>query len=185
MEINVWAPGTLSWKGKSFRCAIGRGGIAANKMEGDGATPVGALPLRQVFYRPDRLGAPETGLAVRALEPDDGWCDEPRHSAYNRLIKTPFNAGHERLWRDDGIYDVIVVLGYNDDPVASGKGSAIFLHVAKQGYEPTQGCVALTQADLLALLKECAEGARMNILTQAPPDSHAGHAGHAGQTGSI
>ncbi|MEE8351520.1 MAG: L,D-transpeptidase family protein [Rhodospirillales bacterium] len=179
MEINVWAPGTLSWKGKYFRCAIGRGGIAANKVEGDGVTPVGVLSLRQVFYRPDRLGAPETGLAVRALELDDGWCDEPTHDAYNRLVKTPFAAGHETLWRDDGIYDIIVVIGYNDDPVVTGKGSAIFLHVAKEGYKPTQGCVALTEGDLLALLRECADDTRMNILTQAPPDSH------AGQTGSI
>ena len=143
--------GTRSW-----RCAIGKGGTrpARDKSEGDGATPTGVFPLRRVLYRPDRLAAPETGLPVKAITPDDGWCDAPADPNYNRPVKLPYAASHERLWRDDGIYDVIVVLGHNDDPPVPGMGSAIFLHVARPDYGPTEGCVALALADLLDVLKD-------------------------------
>ncbi len=169
MKIIVCPPGNLTWKGANLRCAIGRGGIVTDKKEGDGGTPVGVLPLRRVFYRPDRLDRPETGLAVQALEPDDGWCDDPTDTAYNRLIKTPFAAGHEKLWRHDNIYDIIVSLGYNDDPVVAEKGSAIFLHVAKENYGSTAGCVALAEGDLLELLEECGKETVIEIL-KSPPE---------------
>ncbi len=163
MKIMVWPPGSLSWNGNEVRCAIGRGGITSEKKEGDGATPAGLFPLRRVMYRPDRMAAPETKLPLRALTPEDGWCDDPQDAAYNRLVSLPFSAGHERLWRDDYIYDVIVELGYNDDPVAPGLGSAIFMHVAAPGYGPTEGCVALGLKDLLALLGRCGEAATLSI----------------------
>jgi L,D-peptidoglycan transpeptidase YkuD (ErfK/YbiS/YcfS/YnhG family) len=131
-------------------------------------TPAGAFPLRQVMYRPDRLQAPETGLSVRAIDPSDGWCDDPRDPRYNQLIRLPCNAGHERLWRDDGLYDLLVVIGYNDDPVGAGLGSAIFLHVAKAGYGPTEGCVALALPDLIALLRACRPGDRIVIGAGSP-----------------
>ena len=168
MEIMVWPPGTLSWNGKQVRCAIGLGGIREGKNEGDGATPAGCFPLRRVFYRADRLAAPETGLPVRALTPNDGWCDDPDDPAYNQLIALPFTAGHETLWREDRLYDVIVEMGYNDDPVTPGRGSAIFMHVAQPGYDPTDGCIALELEALLDLLKVCGEGSVVTVSLEAP-----------------
>ncbi len=142
----------LSFAGRSYRASVGRGGRRADKREGDGATPVGLLPLRQVLYRPDRLAAPEAAVPVRALAPDDGWCDAPAHADYNRLIRLPIGASAEALWRDDAIYDIIGVLGWNDAPVTPGLGSAIFLHLARDDHAPTDGCVALARDDLLSVL---------------------------------
>ncbi|MCW5747821.1 MAG: L,D-transpeptidase family protein [Alphaproteobacteria bacterium] len=140
----------------SFPCALGRGGVRRDKREGDGATPAGIWPLRCVWYRADRLGhAPPTALPVRAVRASDGWCDDPASPAYNRHVTLPHPARHERLWRDDAVYDVVVELGYNDDPPVPARGSAIFLHVARPGYPPTEGCVALALADLLTLLHAC------------------------------
>ena len=163
MEIVVWPPGTLSWNGNQVRCALGHGGIRAEKREGDGTTPAGVFPLRRVMIRPDRLEVPKTGLPVHALDPADGWCDDPGDDAYNQLVKLPFSASHEKLWRDDAIYDVIVEVGYNDDPVKPGLGSAIFVHVARPGFEPTEGCIALRLEDLLDLLNHCDEQTVLSV----------------------
>lgn len=168
MEILVWPPGNLSWNATVMRCALGRGGIGADKKEGDGVTPLGCFPLRRVMYRADRLEAPKTGLDVRALGRDDGWCDDSQDESYNRLISLPFSGSYEALWRQDHVYDVIVELGYNDDPVRPGLGSAIFLHVAKPDFAPTEGCVALGLEYLLALLEPCDETARLTV-TLSPP----------------
>lgn len=154
MRIEV-TPDGLTWADKRVRCALGRGGLRADKREGDGATPLGCFPLRRVLYRPDRLSAPKTGLPCEPMAPDDGWCDEPADPAYNRPVKLPYPASHERLWREDGVYDLVVVLGHNDDPPTPGAGSAIFLHLARPDYSPTEGCVALRREDLLDLLKDC------------------------------
>jgi L,D-peptidoglycan transpeptidase YkuD (ErfK/YbiS/YcfS/YnhG family) len=150
---------------RSWRCAIGEGGTKpkAKKREGDGATPLGCYPMRRVIFRPDRLAAPATRLPVAALSPEDGWCDDPAHPAYNSHVRLPFAAGHERLWRDDGIYDLIAILGHNDDPPVAGMGSAIFLHVARPDYAPTLGCVALALPDLLAFLKESNKSTRLCV----------------------
>lgn len=155
MEILVSADGWLLWGGRRLRCALGRGGVRIDKREGDGATPAGGFPLRRLFYRSDRLPAPRTRLASRPLKAGDGWCDDPAHAAYNSLVPLPFAGRCEALWRDDGLYDVIVVLGHNDAPPVPGRGSAIFLHVATADYAPTQGCVALAKADLVALVADC------------------------------
>lgn len=158
MDMHVDPGGRLSWPGGTVRCALGRSGVRADKREGDGATPAGTWPLRRVLFRPDRLPAPATRLAVAPLRPDDGWCDDPAHPAYNTQVVLPFGASHERLWREDGLYDIVVVLGHNDDPPVAGKGSAIFMHVARDDYGATEGCVALALGDLLALLGACAPG---------------------------
>ncbi|MEI9885691.1 MAG: L,D-transpeptidase family protein [Rhizomicrobium sp.] len=142
----------LDWGEGPRRAAIGRGGIGGKRGEGDGITPVGTFALRRLLYRPDRLAAAQTGLPVLALSPDDGWCDAPVDPAYNTLVKRPYRVSSEALWRADGLYDLIVVIGFNDDPVVRGKGSAIFLHVARPTYSPTAGCVALAQADLTEVL---------------------------------
>ncbi len=139
---------------RQFRCAIGRGGVvpAEGKREGDGATPLGRLPMRRLFYRPDRGAPPPCRIDCRGLRPDDGWCDDPAHPDYNRLVKLPFEASHEKLWREDELYDLIVVLGHNDSPPEAYLGSAIFLHCAKPDYSPTLGCVALRRPDLEVVL---------------------------------
>jgi L,D-peptidoglycan transpeptidase YkuD (ErfK/YbiS/YcfS/YnhG family) len=137
---------------RRFRCALGRAGIVRDKREGDGGTPAGAWPLREVLYRPDRLAMPVTKLPVRALEPHDGWCDAPGDARYNRLVRLPYPASAEQLWRGDHLYDLIVVVGYNDAPVVPGKGSAIFLHLARSDYAPTAGCVAFARPHLLSIL---------------------------------
>ena len=148
--------GLLRFAGQTWRCALGKGGIRRDKQEGDGATPVGLLPLRRVFYRADRLAAPTCRVAVEPIATTDGWCDDPGHRDYNRRITLPHDARHEVLWRDDSLYDIIGVLGWNDgqsgEPIARGRGSAIFLHLARPDLAPTEGCIALPEAALRALL---------------------------------
>lgn len=144
--------GRLVMCGFVLRAALGRGGVRAHKQEGDGATPAGLLPLRRVLYRADRTPVPACHVPVEPIAPDDGWCDDPGHQDYNRRISLPHQARHEALWRADGLYDVIGVLGWNDAPVKRGLGSAIFLHVASPGYAPTEGCVALALPDLRQVL---------------------------------
>lgn len=154
-EIHVWPDGRLEFEGVSYRCALGRSGITSDKREGDGATPAGRFPLRKAWYRPDRMPPPMTFLALGPTLKSDGWCDDPEHPSYNRAVKLPFPASHERMWRDDELYDLVVFVGFNDDPVVPGKGSAIFIHVAKEDYSPTEGCVALAPMDLTRILSRC------------------------------
>lgn len=145
--------GALTCGAESFPCALGRSGVTAAKHEGDGATPIGTFPLRRVFYRAERLEEPKTKLSAVPTDPNDGWCDDAGHAQYNQLVRMHFAGSAEYLWRDDRVYDVIVVIGYNDAPVKPGQGSAIFMHVAKPDLSPTEGCVALRQEDLLAVLQ--------------------------------
>lgn len=133
-------------------CALGRSGSRVNKREGDGASPSGAWTLREAFYRADRLVRPKTGLPLRALARNDGWCDATADRNYNRRIAHPYAASAEHMWRADGLYDIVIVMGYNDTPCVKGRGSAIFLHCARPGYTPTEGCIALARRDLIRLL---------------------------------
>jgi L,D-peptidoglycan transpeptidase YkuD (ErfK/YbiS/YcfS/YnhG family) len=148
MRATVTPTGTFTLGPETFRAALGRGGVRADKREGDGATPAGQLPLREVLYRPDRLPAPKSAVPVRPLGRHDGWCDDPAHRFYNRLVRLPIDARSEALWRDEASYDIIGVLGWNDAPVLPGRGSAIFLHLARDDFAPTEGCIALTLDDL-------------------------------------
>ncbi len=150
----VTPDGLLRFQGQVFRCALGKGGVrrAEDKQEGDGATPASLMPLRRVLFRADRVAPPACAVAREPLAPADGWCDDPGHPDYNRAVRLPFTASHEELWRADALYDVIGVLGWNDQPVQRGRGSAIFLHVARPDLAPTEGCVALPLRDLLAVL---------------------------------
>jgi L,D-peptidoglycan transpeptidase YkuD (ErfK/YbiS/YcfS/YnhG family) len=133
-------------------CALGRSGVKVLKREGDLATPRGRFRLRGAFYNPDRAVRPRTQLALRRLRPTDGWCDCPDDRNYNRRVVLPYPESAERLWRDDGVYDIVVVLGYNDAPRIRHRGSAVFMHVARPGFLPTEGCVALRKADLRRVL---------------------------------
>jgi L,D-peptidoglycan transpeptidase YkuD (ErfK/YbiS/YcfS/YnhG family) len=160
----------LNWGAGARRAAIGPGGIALKGGEGDGITPRGIFPVREIFYRADRIPAPHTQLPLRAIQDDDGWCDAPGDPSYNRLVKLPYPASAESLWRQDHLYDLVAVLGYNDNPVVPGKGSAIFLHLARSvgesrsdnkkepDYSPTQGCVAMAMDDLLAAIEQLRPG---------------------------
>ena len=148
------ARGKFSGNGLTCRCAVGRGGVvaAAHKREGDGASPQGVWRMKRVFYRPDRLARPRTELPTIALRETDGWCDAPDHPLYNRPVALPFPASHERLWRDDHVYDLIVELAHNDDPVIPGRGSAVFFHLAHDDFRPTEGCVAVPREYMLDVL---------------------------------
>jgi L,D-peptidoglycan transpeptidase YkuD (ErfK/YbiS/YcfS/YnhG family) len=148
----------LDWGAGKKRAAIGPGGIAIKGGEGDGITPRGAFAVRQIFYRADRIPKPVTLLPLRATREDDGWCDAPDDSNYNRLVKLPYPASTESLWRQDHLYDLVAVLGYNDDPVVPGKGSAIFLHLARPDFSATHGCVALAYDDALAAIAQLKVG---------------------------
>jgi L,D-peptidoglycan transpeptidase YkuD (ErfK/YbiS/YcfS/YnhG family) len=163
MDLIVSASGEARWGKLRFGCALGRGGVKAEKREGDGATPIGAWPMRRLLYRADRMDPPATGLPFAEIDPEDGWCDDPADPAYNRQVRLPYPARHERLWREDRVYDLLVVLGHNDAPVVAGLGSAIFLHVARPDWEPTEGCVALARADLERVLAEAGPGDRVVV----------------------
>ncbi len=158
--------GVLTFRGTTFACAVGRAGVVVEKREGDGGTPSGRFPLRELRYRPDRMTAPATRLPRFAARANDGWCDDPADPAYNRLVSMPHQTDAETMWREDGLYDLVTVIGYNDDPVRPGAGSAIFMHVAENiagGLGPTSGCVSLRAADLLAVLAACGPATEIDI----------------------
>ena len=162
-DLIIEPGGQACWGESRFRAALGRGGRGLDKREGDGLTPIGRWPMRRVHFRADRIRRPQTLLPVRALEPSDGWSDDPADPSYNRLVRRPHAPSHEQLWREDGLYDVIVELGYNDCPPVSGRGSAIFLHVARPDWGPTEGCVALALDDLLHVLTTCGPESAVDV----------------------
>ncbi len=166
------ANGRIGWEGGEAPCALGRAGIVAGaaKREGDGATPAGRYAFRRVLYRPDRMTGgdpPASGLPVAPIREDDGWCDAPDDPAYNRPVRLPYPASAEQMRRADGLYDLVVVIGHNDDPPAPGMGSAIFVHCARTGadgsYEATEGCVALEKEALRALIARLRPGDEIEI----------------------
>lgn len=152
--------------GRQLPFTIGRAGIAApgEKREGDLKTPSGVFAMRGCYYRPDRMSAPVTGLPLVALTPQDGWCDDPAHALYNQHVTLPFDGRHEKLWREDHVYDLIIPLGYNDAPPVAGLGSAIFMHLKRPDGVGTEGCVALEREDLLALLPEFGVGSTVTVV---------------------
>ena len=159
----------LDWGAGKRRCAIGPGGIGIKGGEGDGITPRGSFPIREIFYRADRVKNLQVALPLWKIAKEDGWCDAPDDANYNRLVECPYSASAERLWRDDGLYDLVVVIGYNDAPVRPGAGSAIFLHVAAPDYAATQGCVAVARDDLIALLAVAGPGDALSIRAAPTP----------------
>jgi L,D-peptidoglycan transpeptidase YkuD (ErfK/YbiS/YcfS/YnhG family) len=164
-----------------FPCAVGANGFSGGTFEGSKTTPVGEFALRPGYYRADKLSDPsrfnirpsdsikaalpqgEGIFPLTPIQPDDGWCDDPAHPMYNKPVKLPFPASHEKLWLENDTYDIIIPIGYNDDPVIPGKGSAIFLHCAKPGYTPTLGCVAVAREDMLKLLPRISTTTRLLI----------------------
>lgn len=134
-------------------CALGRTGVTHMKREGDGATPKGRHRLERAILRPDRRFKRAGLLPASPTRRDAAWCDEPRDGRYNRVIRLPKGASEERLWREDGLYDAVIVVGWNTCPRVRGRGSAIFMHMARDGYAPTAGCVALSRRDMGLLLE--------------------------------
>ena len=159
MDIRFRPPGILTWPRGGHRRVSPRQRYAGN----DGATPEGCFALRRVLYRPDRVGAPRTALPVAPIDRRDGWCDDPADPRYNRPVRVPCDASHEVLWRTDGLYDLLVVLGYNDDPPRPALGSAVCLHVADPGGAPTEGCVAIGRQALRDLLGDCGPADRLCV----------------------
>lgn len=142
----------------SVPCGLGRGGIVRSKREGDGGTPAGRFRVLGIWYRPDRAARPRTTLPVRVIRPDSGWCDAPGDRRYNRPVRLPFAASHERMWRDDALYDVVLDLSWNRGPIVPGRGSAIFLHSARPGLSPTEGCVAVDRRVVARLAERIGPG---------------------------
>lgn len=162
----------IDTKSLHLRCAelslpvrIGKAGTIAGEkgQEGDAKTPLGAYQLRFGLYRADRLPKPSSKLTFRPIQPDDGWCDAPNDPAYNRFVRLPFEASHERLWREDGAYDLVLVISHNDSPPQSGLGSAIFIHVAQIDDRQTLGCIAVTPEGFAALLPKLYAGQAVDI----------------------
>ena len=155
--------GHLYWSQGSAVAAVGRTGVKADKREGDGATPAGTYPLVSVYYRPDKVAEPGSHLPVTPLAPNYGWVDAPADPNYNRLVFLPYPTSAEEMWRPDDLYDALVVIGYNLDPVIPGAGSAIFLHIASRDFAPTAGCIAIEKESLLDLLPLLGPGSKITI----------------------
>ncbi len=155
--------GNVVVSNRLYKCALGITGVRLRKREGDGATPIGAWPMRHILYRRDRVARPASGLPVYPLSPDMGWCDDPDDRAYNSAVTLPYPGRCETMWRDDGLYDVVAVLGHNDDPPVAGRGSAIFFHIARPDFAPTEGCVAVRLADMIRILAVCSTSTVLRI----------------------
>jgi L,D-peptidoglycan transpeptidase YkuD (ErfK/YbiS/YcfS/YnhG family) len=155
--------GRLFWSRGSAAAAVGRAGVKADKREGDGATPAGTYPLVSILYRPDRVAPPASQLPVKPLAPSDGWVDDPADANYNRPVSLPYAASAEQMWRKDDLYDLLVVIGYNMEPVVPGAGSAIFLHIARPDFAPTAGCLAVKREVLFAVLPLLGRGSQIVI----------------------
>jgi len=147
-----------------FAVSLGSGGRRARKREGDGATPIGIWPIRCVLYRPDRIARPRTAIPVARIRRSDGWCDAAGDRNYNRPVRLPYPASAEQMWRDDGLYDIVVVLGHNDRPRVAGGGSAIFMHLMRPDGAPTAGCVAFRKRHLLHVLRWLGPRASVRIV---------------------
>ncbi len=155
--------GVLIFANFCLPCVLGRSGLRALKREGDGATPIGAFPVRRVLYRADRMRRPRCRLSLSRIGPTDGWCDAVEDRNYNRPVRHPYPASAEHLWRSDSLYDCVVVLGHNDVPRTRGMGSAVFLHVASERLHPTEGCIALRLPDLMKILPYLNRRVRLHI----------------------
>jgi L,D-peptidoglycan transpeptidase YkuD (ErfK/YbiS/YcfS/YnhG family) len=145
--------GRLTAGGQTVPVALGRGGIKANKFEGDGGTPRGTFRPRQLWWRADRHPRPHTFLPVRTIGPEDAWCEDPKSRHYNRPIRLERSRDGDRLRRDDHLYDFIVEIDHNNSPRIKGRGSAVFLHLARENFSPTAGCVSMTKSAMLRLLQ--------------------------------
>ena len=161
--IIIKKSGYLEYKNLKFRCALGKAGVKNKKKEGDNITPQGTFKIIKVYYRPDKIKNIATSIKKKEIKKNIGWCDDPISNSYNKEIKLPSQFSHEKLYRKDNLYDLILVLNYNISPIIKNKGSAIFIHIAKKKYEPTAGCIALKKKDLVELLKKIKKKTKIKI----------------------
>jgi len=154
----------VSFGGRTEQAAIGRSGLSSRKREGDGATPIASMRLLNGYVRADRITPPVTALNLYAIQPAMLWCDEPRHAAYNRPVSAPFKPSHEKMMRDDGLYDICLVMDWNMKSRKRNGGSAIFFHLAKPGYTPTEGCVAVSLPAMRRLLRFMRRGTVVRVI---------------------
>ena len=156
----------LTYDQYKVKCAVGKRGIGFKKKEGDFLTPIGLYKIKYILYRKDRIKKIPSKFRKITIKKNMGWCDDPKSKQYNKLVNLPFSYGCEQLFKKENIYDIILVLNYNMNPVKKNKGSAIFVHVAKKNYEKTQGCVAVTKQDLLKILKKIKVKTKVKIERQ-------------------
>ena len=143
----------LKYKDLKFKCALGKAGIRKKKKEGDNITPKRIYKIIKIYYRDDRIKKISSKFKLIKITKNMGWCDDPKSKKYNQLIKLPNRYSHEKFFKNDNSYDLIVILNYNINPIIKNKGSAIFIHIAKKNYKSTAGCIALKKDDLLKLIK--------------------------------
>lgn len=155
--------GYLKYKDIKFKCALGKSGIGKKRIEGDNITPKGTFKIIKIYYRKDRIKKINSTFKLIEIKKDMGWCDDPESKKYNQLIKLPSKYRHEKLFRNDRIYDLIIVLNYNMNPVIKNKGSAIFIHIAKNNYNKTKGCIALKKKDLIEIISKIKRNTKIII----------------------
>ena len=156
--------GLLKYKNLKFKCALGKAGIGEKKKEGDFITPKGKYKITKVYYRADRIKKIKTNFRLYQIKKNMGWCDDPLSKNYNKLIKLPSKFGHEKLYRKDKLYDLILILNYNFKPIIKNKGSAIFIHIANKNYKKTMGCIGLKKKDLIFILKDIKKNIIVKII---------------------
>ena len=162
--IIVKESGHLTFKNLKFRCVLGKAGIGKKIKEGDSITPRGIFKLVKVFYRADKIKNLQTSLKKIRIKKNMGWCDDSKSKFYNKLIRLPSNFGCEKLYRSDRLYDLVVVLNYNLNPIIKNRGSAIFIHVAKKTFKKTEGCIALNKENLINLLSVIRKNTKIKII---------------------
>ena len=161
--IIVKKSGYLKYKNLKFRCALGKAGIKKKEREGDNVTPKGTFKIPKIYYRQDKIKNIKTLIKKIKIKNNMGWCDDSTSSFYNRQIKLPSQLSHERLYRNDNLYDLILVLNYNTNPIIKNKGSAIFIHIAKKYYRKTKGCIALSKENLIELVSKIKKKTKIKI----------------------
>ena len=161
--IIVKKSGFIQHKNFKFRCSLGSGGVHQKKREGDNITPVGIFKITKIYFRSDRIKNFTTPIKKIQIKKNMGWCDDSSTKLYNKQIKLPSRFGHEKLYRKDNLYDLVLVLDYNTNPIIKNKGSAIFIHVAKKNFSNTAGCIGLAKEDLLILLANIKKKTKIKI----------------------
>ena len=155
--------GYLKYKDLKFKCALGKSGIGKKKIEGDNITPKGIFSIVKIYYRSDRVKKISSKFILIKITEKMVWCDDPNSKKYNQLINLPTNCKYEKLYRKDNVYDLVIVLDYNINPTIKNKGSAIFIHVARQDYKKTAGCIALKKNHLKELVKTIKKNTKVII----------------------
>tara|TARA_Y100001958_G_C20866210_1_gene302363 strand:+ start:9 stop:509 length:501 start_codon:yes stop_codon:yes gene_type:complete len=156
----------LTYNNYKAKCAIGKKGIGNKKREGDKITPKGQYKIKFILYRSDRIKKISTKLEKINISKNLGWCNDPKSKKYNKLIKLPFNFSHEKLYKKENTYDVILVLNYNMFPIKKNKGSAIFIHIATRNFRKTEGCVAISKRSILKIIKDIKKNTQVKIVGQ-------------------